>query len=189
MRKLKLFVFDGGGVQSLSRVRLFATPETAACQASLSFIVSQSLLRLCSIVLCSIRLSPQDTFTTECHFCIGPATSFFLELLVIALQSSPVAYWTPTNLGGSSSGVISFCLFILFLGFSWQEHGSGLPFPDPVDHVLSGLFAGTCLSWVALHGRAHSFTELYKPLGHNKAVVCEEVQRLRALSNLHKVTY
>ena len=95
----------------------------------------------------------------------------------------------PTNLGGSSSGVISFCLFILFLGFSWQEHGSGLPFPDPVDRVLSELFAMTCLSWVALHGMAHSFTELCKALCHDKAVVCEEVLRLRALSNLHKVTY
>ena len=33
-------------VQSLSRVRLFATPWTAACQASLSFTISQSLLKL-----------------------------------------------------------------------------------------------------------------------------------------------
>ena len=35
-------------VQSLSRVRLFATPWTAACQASLSFTVSWCLLRLMS---------------------------------------------------------------------------------------------------------------------------------------------
>ena len=35
--------------QSLSRVRLFVTPWTAGCQASLSFTVSQSLLRLTSI--------------------------------------------------------------------------------------------------------------------------------------------
>ena len=34
--------------QSLSRVRLFATPWTAAHQASLSFTVSQSLLKLLS---------------------------------------------------------------------------------------------------------------------------------------------
>ena len=34
---------------SASRVRLFVTPWTAACQASLSFIVSQSLLKLMSI--------------------------------------------------------------------------------------------------------------------------------------------
>ena len=38
-------------VQSLSRVRLFATPRTAACQASLSIMNSQSLLKLLSKIL------------------------------------------------------------------------------------------------------------------------------------------
>ena len=38
-------------VQLLSSVRLFATPWTAACQASLSITNSQSLLRLMSIEL------------------------------------------------------------------------------------------------------------------------------------------
>ena len=36
-------------VQSLSLVQLFVTPWTAACQASLSFTVSRSLLKLMSI--------------------------------------------------------------------------------------------------------------------------------------------
>ena len=36
-------------VQLLSRVRLFATPWTAACQASLSFTISQSLPKLISV--------------------------------------------------------------------------------------------------------------------------------------------
>ena len=36
-------------VQSLSRVRLFATPRTAARQASLSITNSQSFLKLMSI--------------------------------------------------------------------------------------------------------------------------------------------
>ena len=36
-------------VQSLSPVQLFATPWTATCQASLSFTISQSLLKLVSI--------------------------------------------------------------------------------------------------------------------------------------------
>ena len=40
-----------GSVQSLSRVQLFATPWTAACQASLSTTKSQSLLKLMSIEL------------------------------------------------------------------------------------------------------------------------------------------
>ena len=38
-------------VQSLSHVWLFATPETAAHQASLSFTISQNLLKLMSIEL------------------------------------------------------------------------------------------------------------------------------------------
>ena len=54
-------------------------------------------------------------------FRFSPATSFCLELLVIALNSSPVAYWMPSDLGGSSSSVISFCLFILFMWFYKQE--------------------------------------------------------------------
>ena len=38
-------------VQSLSRVQVFVTPCTAACQASLSFTISWSLLQLMSIEL------------------------------------------------------------------------------------------------------------------------------------------
>jgi len=38
-------------VQSFSCVQLFVTPWTAACQASLAFTVSQSLLKLMSIEL------------------------------------------------------------------------------------------------------------------------------------------
>ena len=38
-------------VQLLSHVQLFAIPWTAACQASLSFTISQSLLKLISIEL------------------------------------------------------------------------------------------------------------------------------------------
>ena len=52
------------------------------------------------------------------------------------------------------------CLFILFMGFSRQEYWSGLPFPSPVDHVLSELCTMTHPSWVALHGMAHSSIEL-----------------------------
>ena len=38
-----------GGVQSLSRVQHFVTQWTAACQVSLSFTISQSLLKLMSV--------------------------------------------------------------------------------------------------------------------------------------------
>ena len=58
-------------VQSLSRVRLFATPWIAARQASLSFIISWSLLKLMStklvmpsshLILCRSLLPQGDRF-------------------------------------------------------------------------------------------------------------------------------
>ena len=97
--------------------------------------------------------------TTGCCFCFGSVSSFFLELF---LHWSPVEYWAPTYLGSSSFSVLSFCLFILFMGFSRWEYWSGLPFLSPVDHVLSKLSTMIPLSWVALHGMAHSFIELDK---------------------------
>ena len=99
------------------------------------------------------------TSTTGCCFRFGAISSFFLELF---LHWSPVAYWAPTNLGSSSFSVLSFCLFILFMGFSRQENYSGLPFPSPVDHILSDLSTMTCPSWVAPQGMAHNFIELDK---------------------------
>ena len=77
-----------------------------------------------------ILLSPQDISTTGHHFHFGSASSFFLELF---LCSSLIAYWTPTDLGGSPFRFIYFCFFILFMGFSRQECWRGLPFLSPVD--------------------------------------------------------
>ena len=103
-----------------------------------------------------ILLPSGFTFTTGCCFCFDSTSSFFLELF---LHWSLVAYWASTDLGSSSFSVLSFCLFILFMEFSRKEYLSGLPFASPVDHVLSELSTMTCLSWVALHGMPHSFTE------------------------------
>ena len=92
-------------------------------------------------------------------FCSGSISSFFLELF---LHPSPVAYWAPTDLRSSFFSVLSFCLFILFMGFSRQEYWSGLALPFPVDRVLSALPTMTRPSWVALYSMAHSFIELDK---------------------------
>ena len=89
---------------------------------------------------CSLRhwmffLSPVPSTTGYC-FCFGSIPSFFLESF---LHWSPLAYWASTYLGSSSFSILSFCLLILFMGFSKQEYWSGLPFPSPVDHILSDL--------------------------------------------------
>ena len=91
-------------------------------------------------------------------FCFGSIPSFFLELF---LHWSPVAYWTPTDLGSFSFSILSFCLFILFMGFSRQEYWSGLPFLSPVDHNLSDVSTMTRPSWVAPRAWL-SFIELDK---------------------------
>ena len=57
-----------------------------------------------------------------------------------------------------------------------HKYWSGLPFPPPMDHVLSELFTITHLSWVALHSMDHSFIGLYKFLRHDKAVIREGAQ-------------
>ena len=119
-------------------------------------------MQYCSLQHQTLLPSPV-TSTTGCYFCFGSISSFFLELFLL---SSPVAYWAPTDLGSSSFSVLSCCLFIWFMGFSRQEYWSGLPFPSPMDHILSELSIMTCPSWGALHGMAHSFIELDKAVIH-----------------------
>ena len=119
-------------------------------------------MQYCSLQHQTLLLSPV-TSTTGYYFCFGSIPSFFLELF---LHWSPVAYWAPTALGSSYFSILSFCLVILFMGFSRQEYWSGLPFLSPVDHILSELSTITCLSWVALHGMAHGFIELDKAVVH-----------------------
>ena len=119
-------------------------------------------MQYCSLQHQTLLPSPV-TSTTGCCVCFGSISSFFLELF---LHWSPAAYWAPTNLDSSSFIVLSFCLLILFMKFSRQEYWSGLPFPFPVDHILSELSTISYLSWVALQGMVHSFIELDKAVVH-----------------------
>ena len=119
-------------------------------------------MQYCSLQRQTLLPSP-DTSTAGGCFCFGSVSSFFLELF---LHSSPVACWAPTYLGSSSFSVLSFCLFMLFRGFSRQEYWSGLPLSSPVEYVLPELSTMTHPSWVALHGMAHNFIELDKAVVH-----------------------
>ena len=73
-------------VQPLSCVRLFVTPRMAACQSSLSFIISQSLLKLMSVesvmpsnhlILCCFLLLLPSTF---------PSIRVFANELVLPIR-------------------------------------------------------------------------------------------------------
>ena len=119
-----------------------------------------------------ILLSSPDTSTTECYICFGPVNSFILGILVIS-HSSPVAYFTPSDLGDSSFGVISFCI----LYSSWGTHGK---YTRVVCHSLLKciIFCQNSLLWLIQLGwpcMAHSFIELCKPLHQDKAMILKGI--------------
>ena len=74
-------------VQSLSRVRLFATPWTAAHQASLSITNSQSLLKLMSI-----ELLMSSNLLILCHPLLLPP-SIFPSIRVFSNESALHIRW------------------------------------------------------------------------------------------------
>ena len=119
-------------------------------------------IQYCSLQHRTLLLSPAPS-TTGCCFCFGSIPLFFLELF---LRSPWIAYWSPTNLESSSFSVLSFCLFILLMGFSRQEYWIGLPLHSTVDHVLSEHSTVTCPSCVALQCMAHNFIGLDKAVIH-----------------------
>ena len=139
-------------------------------------------MRYCSLQPQTLLPSPVTSTTGGCFY-FGSLSSFFLELF---LHWSPVAYWAPTDLGRSSFIVLSFCLFMLFMGFSRQEYWSGLPFPIPVGHILSELSTMTRPSWVALYVKTYSFIELDKAVVHVISLVNFLDCDIRKLPNSRK---
>ena len=118
-------------------------------------------IQYCSIQHWTLLLSPV-TSTTGCCFCFGSILSFFLELF---LHWFPVAYWAPTDLGGSSS--VSY-----LLAFSYCSGGSQGKNTEVVCHSLLQwtTFCQTsppwpvCLGWPCMAWL--SFIELDKTVVH-----------------------
>ena len=82
-------------------------------------------------------LSPPETST--CFWVLSPL--FLLELF---LCSSPVAYWSPTDLGSSSFSVLSFCFFILLHGVLKTRMLKWFAIPFSSGPFLSELSTITC---------------------------------------------
>ena len=139
-------------VQSLSHIRLFATPWMAAHQASLTITNSRSSPKLMSIelvmpsshlILCRLLLLLPSLF---------PSIRIFSNESALGIRWPK--YWSfsfniiPSN---EHSGLISFRMDWLDLlavqrtqappsmGFSRQEYWSGLPFPSPGDLPNPGI--------------------------------------------------
>ena len=160
-------------IMVINYIHQFYLPKISMFSISISCFTTSNLLWFVYLTLqvpmlyCSLQhrisLPSPVTSTTGCCFCFGSVSSFYLNLV---LHWSPGAYWVPTDLGSLSFSVLSFFLFILFMGFSKHEYWSGLPFPSPVANVWSEICTMTRSSWLALHSMVHSFTELDKAVVH-----------------------
>ena len=141
-------------------------PKVSTFSLAISYLTTSNwpcFMELTSRFLCNIEFTASDlaSITSHVHsWVLFLLCLCLLILLDLFLHWSPVAYSAPTNPRSSSFSILSFCLFILFMGFSRQEYWSGLPFPSPVVHILSEL------STMTLHGMAHSFIELDKAAVH-----------------------
>ena len=114
--RLNPLAFHLSSVHSLSRVRVFATPWTAACQASLSITNSQSFLKLKSIE----SVMPSNLLILCCPLFLPP--SIFPSIRVFSNESVLCIrwpkYWSFSFSNSPSSeysGLISFSMDWLHL--------------------------------------------------------------------------
>jgi len=149
------------GVLLLSHVQLFVIPWTAACQASTSFTISQSLLKLMSIE----SVMPSNHLILCCPLLLH---SVFLSITVFSNESALCIMWpkywsfsfsfsiSPSN---EYSGLISFRIHWLDL-FAVQ---GTLPesFPTPwfksINSSALSFLYGPTLTSVHDYWKNHSF--------------------------------
>ena len=147
--------------QLLSRVQLFATPWTAACQASLTITISRSLLKLMSIDL----VMPSNHLILGCPLLLLP--SIFPSIRVFSNESVLHIRWpkygsfsfsiSPSN---EYSGLISFRMHWL-VGSPCSPRDSQESSPTPqfksvISLVLCFLYSPTL---IAIHDywKNHTF--------------------------------
>ena len=129
---------------------------------------------LCRIIFYSIRLyfhhhsHPQMNVISALasHFILSGAISNFPPLFPTSIldtyQPGGLIFWCHIFLPFHTvHGVLTTRILVWFA------------IPSSRGLCFSELSTMTHPSWVVLHGMAHSFTELYKPLHHEKAVIHE----------------
>ena len=156
------FVF----LQSLSHVWLFATPWTAAHQASLSITNSQSLLKLMSIesvmpsnhlFLCGPLLLPSAIF---------PSIRVFTHESVLHIRWPK--YWSfcfSISPSSEYSGLISFRMD----WFPDSQESSPAPEFESINSLVLSLLYGPTLTSIQDYGKNHSFD---RPLSAKKWYLC-----------------
>ena len=116
-----------------------------------------------SMQYCSLQ---NFMFTTRlshnwASFQLWPSCFFLYGVISNCLSLFPGSILHAFQPGGSSSTILSFCIFILFMEFSRQESWRGFLFSPTVDHILSELFWQNDLSVLGVlprHGSQLHFT-------------------------------
>ena len=116
-------------VQPLSCVRLFVTPWTAAHQAFLSSIISQSLLKLTSIESVMPSIQPSHPLSPLLFL-----LSIFPSIRVFSNVSALHIRWP--NIGASASALV----YSSFFPISAQGHFFREDFPDQLPNPSLELF-------------------------------------------------
>ena len=147
-------------VQSLSHVQLFVTSWTAARQASLSFTISQRLLKLMSIE----SVMPSNHLIL-CHP-LPCLPSIFPSIRVFSNESSLCIGWpkywsfifsiSPSN---ESSGLISFRIdwFDLLAVHGTLQESSPTPQFKSINSLMLSLLYGPILTSIHDYWKKHSF--------------------------------
>ena len=104
--------YSFSAVQSLSRVWLFATPCTAACQSSLSVTNSRGSLRLTSI----------ESVMPSCHLILC-SILLLLPPILPASESFPMSQFF--TWGGQSIGVSALASFLAKKSQGWSSEWTG----------------------------------------------------------------
>ena len=132
----------------IPRVLIFTLAISCLTTSNLPWFLDltfQVPMKYCSLQHRTLLLSPVPS-TTGCCFCFGWIPSFFHSFFPL-ITSSILGTYQPGEF-------IVQCPIMLFMRFSRQEYWSGLPFPPPVDHILSDLSTMTRPSWVSPQGMA-----------------------------------
>ena len=168
------FVYLYSSVQSLSRVRLFAFPWTAACQVSLSITNSWSFLKLMSIEL----VMPSNHLIL--YHPLLPLPSIFPSIRVFPNESVLPIRWqkycsfhfsiSPSN---EYSGLISFRMdWLDLLAVQWSQESSPTPqFKSINSSVLSFLYSPTLTS-IHDYRKNHSFDQTDKVITRQSNISC-----------------
>ena len=123
-------------VQLLSRVRLFATPRTAACQASLSITNSWSLLKLMSIEL----VMPSNHLILCCPLLLLPSILWKWSEIEVAQSCPTLCDPMDCSLPGSSVHGIFQAIVLEWIAISFSR-GSSWPRDGTwVSHILDRRF-------------------------------------------------